>query len=514
MRRLVSVWLPYWRTERLEWSNPSGKSPEKHSQGALAIIESEKGGRRLAAVNQAAEAGGLSPGMRLTDACAILPSLQTVPAAPIEEARDLKKLAVWCQLYTPWTAPKPPDGIALDVTGASHLLGGEQELLDDLTSKLQRLGLTVRAAMAGAFGAAWALSRYGNANRIVTPCGEEARLIAPLPVCGLRLDEAGCALLNRLGLTTIGQVLDLPRSALRSRLGPTILLRLDQALGEQREPLSPLQPETVYAARASFAEPVSSLDNLLYATERLAQQVTAQLKGDMTGARRFRLHFYDTQGGFFAIAVTLAKPSHEHRHVLRLFREKFTRLESRFDDNLAFDAASLFATRVERLAGRQTELDGGVVSSLDREDRLAALLDRLTARLGSEAVRRFAFRESHIPERAAITVPVLHEAPPLPALRRPRPLLLLPHAEPVSVLAEVPDYPPRRFTWRRITYRIVKAEGPERLSPEWWVQDEGHPALRDYFTVEDESGRRFWLYREGLYGAESVPRWYMHGLFS
>jgi protein ImuB len=349
---------------------------------------------------------------------------------------------------------------------------------------------------------------------MVAPCGEEARLICPLPVRGLRLGEAGSALLNRLGLTTIGQILDLPRSALRSRLGPGILLRLDQALGEQREPLSPLQPEAVYAARASFTEPVSSLDNLLYAAERLAQQVTAQLKRDTTGARRFRLHFDDTQGGFFAIAVTLAKPSHEHLHVLRLFREKFSGLESRFDDNLAFDAASLFATRVERLAGRQTELDGAGVSNLNQEDRLAALLDRLTARLGSEAVRRFAFRESHIPERAAITVPILHKPASRPAPRRPRPLLLLPHAEPVSVLAEIPDYPPRRFTWRRVTYRVVKAEGPERLSPEWWVQDEGHPALRDYYTVEDESGRRFWLYREGLYEAEGSPRWYMHGLFS
>src|SRR5208337_3718522 len=105
--------------------------------------------RRLVALNQAAEKAGLSCGMVLTDACAILPSLKIEAASPVEEARDLKKLAAWCRRYTPWTAPKLPDVIALDVTGACHLLGGEKELLDDLVARLRRFGLTARAAMAG-----------------------------------------------------------------------------------------------------------------------------------------------------------------------------------------------------------------------------------------------------------------------------------------------------------------------------------------------------------------------------
>jgi len=414
MRRLVSVWLPYWRTEHLERLRRQGKPPDKKSQPPLAIIEAGKGGRRLVAINQAAEAAGLTCGMLLTDASAIAPSLKAEPASPFEEAKDLKKLALWHQRYTPWTAPKPPDGIALDVTGACHLLGGEQELLDDLLSRLEGFGLTARAAMAGSFGAAWALSHYGKSGRTVAPDRKEAAFIAALPVQGLRLGEEGCALLKRLGLVTIGQLFDLPRSTLRARLGTAILLRLDQAVGEQREPLSPLQPETVYAAQVIFAEPVSSMGSLLYATERLAREVTAQLKGKATGARRFRLSFYDTQGGCFAIPVTLARPSHEHGHVLRLFREKFTRFESRFDDSLAFDAASLFASRTEQIIARQSDLNGDAASKLEDQDRFAGLIDRLTARLGSEAVRRFAFRESHIPERAAFTAPVLHNTGPRP----------------------------------------------------------------------------------------------------
>jgi protein ImuB len=513
MRRVVSVWLPYWRTERLERLRAPIKPLEKRPQKSLAIIESGKGGRRLAAINQSAEAAGLSPGMLLTDACAVLPSLKTEEAASSQEAKDLKKLAAWCRRYTPWTAPNGADGIALDVTGACHLIGGEQPLLDDLTQRLGHLGLTARTALAGTLGAAWALARCGAGNGIVVPEGEEARFIAILPVKGLRLAESDCTLLKRLGLGSIGQLFDLPREALRARLSTGILLRLDQALGKQSEPLSALQPETIYAAHRTFVEPISTLGSLLYVTAHLATDVTAQLDSKGMGARRYALGFYDTQGNVFDICVSLARPNHKADHVLRLFREKFNRLEGRFDDSLAFDAAALYATRTERMSGQQSALDGGKTTHLEQEERLANLLDRLTARLGSDAVTRFEFRESHIPERAVGNVPVLHKTASRPNLRRPRPLLLLPHAEPLTVLAEVPDYPPRRFTWRRVTYRVTKAEGPERLVAEWWGKHQEACKTRDYYTVEDETGRRFWLYREGLYESGAAPRWYLHGLF-
>jgi protein ImuB len=513
MRRLVSLWLPYWRTEHLERAQRRSAPLNRTRQSALAITETGKGGRRLAAVNQAAETAGVSCGMAVTDAHAILPSLKTVPAAPEYEAKDLKKLAAWCRRYTPWTAPFGAGTIALDVTGACHLLGGEEALLDDLIDRLEQFGLTARAAMAGTWGAAWALAQHNATNGIVVPCGEEGRFIAPLPVQGLRLSDAECALLKRLGLGTIGQLFDLPREALRARLGVSILLRLDQALGRQAEPLSPLQPDTLYTARRNFAEPIGSPESILYVTEHLVRDVTAQLKGGGNGARRFALGFYDTQGGVFEIAVALARPSHQPGHVLRLFQEKFTRLEGRFDEALAFDAASLYASRAEQRVARQTDLDGGDTRGLAQQERLAGLLDRLAARLGHDAVTRFDFRESHIPERAVVSVPGLHKTSPRPALQRVRPLLLLPRAEPLTVLVEVPDYPPGRFTWRRISYRVVKAEGPERLSPEWWPEAEDRAQTRDYYRVEDESGRRFWLYREGLYQTGTPPRWYLHGFF-
>jgi protein ImuB len=198
--------------------------------------------------------------------------------------------------------------------------------------------------------------------------------------------------------------------------------------------------------------------------------------------------------------------------VLRLFQEKFTRLDGRLEETSAFDAATLYAMRVERLVAHQSGLGGSDSHGLEQQERLGGLLDRLTARLGDEAVEGFGFRESHIPERAAIGVPISANNS-APRLNRRRPLLLLPRPEPLEVIAEVPDYPPRRFTWRRLDCKVVKAEGPERLCAEWWQAGEEGSKTRDYYRVEDETGRRFWLYREGLY-EDGMPRWHLHGFFA
>ncbi len=410
--------------------------------------------------------------------------------------------------------PDGADGLTLDVTGACHLLGGEEALLDDLIARLSAFGLTARAAMAATTGAAWALARHARTNRTIVPDGEEGRYLAPLSVRGLRLGETEVLLLERLGLKTMGQLFHMPRETLRARLGARMLRRLDQALGAEAEPVSPHLPETLYASRLTFPEPVTSMESLTHVAELLANQVAGQLRQDGKGARYYTLTFYDTQGDAFDVSITLARPSYRPVHVLRLFREKFASHESRFDDTLAFDAATLYATRVEPLVTLQSSLTGEDVSSVEQQERLTNLIDCLVARLGLGAVTRFDFPESHIPERASLDLPVLRKTSSRPQLGGRRPLLVLPRAEPLRVLAEVPDYPPRRFTWRGLDYRVVKAEGPERIAPEWWQTDDDDSCPRDYYAVEDESGRRFWLYREGQYQSECMPRWYLQGMFA
>jgi protein ImuB len=479
----------------------------------LAVAAAGKGGNRLVAVNAAAERFGLSAGMLLTDATAIAPDLRAVAQDVAAESAQLRRLALWCRRYTPWVAPEPPDGLRLDITGAAHLMGGEAALLRDLRQRFTHAGFACRAAAASTPAGAWAMARHGGGALSIIPEGEERARLSPLPVRALRIEEDKAAALERLGLKTIGHLLPMSRRALRARFGTALSICLDQAIGLDTEAQTSLAYEPVYQERLDFAEPVGTLEGVQVAAGMLAERLGTRLAGDGKGARRFTLTLYDTVGVSHDVGLTLAKASHVPTHILRLFRERLRAFERRFDQDVAFDAATMLASRVERIAPAQSEL---LSEDADQSHAgsLATLIDRLNARLGEGAVRRFAFRESHHPERAASTAPILRQAvatrPPAP--QAPRPFLLLPRPEEVTAIAEMPDYPPRSFTWRRVQHKVVKAEGPERIAPEWWQSGE-LDAARHYYAVEDEGGRRFWLFREGAYAADGGGgfRWYLHG---
>jgi protein ImuB len=202
-----------------------------------------------------------------------------------------------------------------------------------------------------------------------------------------------------------------------------------------------------------------------------------------------------------------------------VLKEKLVALEGRFDVASGFDAVALYALGAEPLVSRQTDILGGLRVRGDNKERMAQFLDRVTARLGEQAAKRFAFAESYVPECAGTHVPAMGAAARTSAMPSPdalpRPLMLLPRPELIDVTVRVPDYPPRQFTWRRCLHKVRKAEGPERISPEWWQAGDGgkRPTARDYYMVEDESGKRFWLYREGVYGKDTSQRWFLHGLF-
>ena len=513
MPRVISIWLPFWRTDRLE--RLEGGGIRLHEQSPFAVIAKGKGGKHLLALNASAREAGLRSGMLLTDACAMLPSLTTAPHEPQAERLELKRLAASCNRFSPWTAPDEPDGLWIEATGLAHLFGGEEPLLRAILSYLHGLGFAARCAIAGTAGAAWGLARYSNAVSTIVPPGEDAQAISRLPVKALRIDADKAALLSRLGLKTIGQILDIPRASLRARLGKAITCRLDQALGREGEALSPLIAEPVYTARVEFADPLTVFEGLEQTARILIGSVAEKLKGDGKGARRFNLMLFDTQNGTTQVSVRMARPSSEPKHIARVFRERLAVLEGRFDASLGFDAAALYAICATPLQPQQTDILDNAADDGDHRQRIAQFLDRVTARLGEKAITRFNFEASHWPERAASHIPATAPArtTPMPALSLPRPLMLLPRPEPITVIALVPDYPPRKFVWRRCHHAIARAEGPERISPEWWRMEGKVPSARDYYVVEDEQGHRFWLYREGVYGRSADQRWFMHGMF-
>jgi protein ImuB len=460
----------------------------------------------------------------------MLPSLLSAPAEPDRDLATLKRLALWAERYSPCVmadARVPAqEGLLLDMTGGAHLFGGEAALLSDIRARLARAGIRARAAIADTPVAAWGLARYSVHDEVAAPAGRTREAIADLPMEALRLEAEALSLLRRFGLKRIGDLYGLPRAGLarrfRGEAGLRLVERLDQALGAASEPLIPERPAPLYRAWTQFAEPLIDVEGVGFHLPGLAQALAAELERDGKGARRLRLTAFRVDGRTTVIEAGLSAPAVAPAHMLRLLRE--TGL-GRLDLGFGIDAMMLSACWAEPLEARQAAMNGGGENAgrADAAERMAGLIDRLQARLSEGAVRRPEPRQSWLPERSEAWVAARPAASPPPAEAdvRPRPILLLDPPEPVEAIAELPDGVPARFVWRRAPRRVVKAEGPERLSPEWWRElfsapPEKSSRTRDYYRIEDDQGRRYWLFREGLFNREDAdrsPSWWLHGMF-
>ena len=523
-------------------SNPKDRSPkalgprfrgdEREEDTPLALILKTARGAVIHALNPAARAVGLSRGQTQADALAMVPTLGCHPAEPEADARALAALAVWAERWSPSVSIDPSEGglegLFLDVTGAAHLFGGEAALVAQIERRLADAGARARVAIAPTPGAAWALARWGTATRIA---GEDVRvLLAPLPVEALRIDAGTLRQARRFGLKTIGDLYPMPRAGLARRFrggdGAGLVRRLDQALGLTAEALVPVRAPAKYRGWEAYAEPLTDTAGIEARLPGLAEALSRALERDAQGARVLTLTAFRVDGRTAEVSVRMGRASRETPVWLRLFRE--TGID-RIDPGFGIDALMLSAEVAEPLTLRQVEM--GEEATARQAEGLAALIDRLSARLGEDAVRVASPAGSWLPERAERWRPALSRAPPPlegPAGHgRARPLMLLDPPEPVEAIAELPDGAPARFTWRRVTRRVSRADGPERLSPEWWRPPSykdgagGRAArTRDYYRIEDDQGLRYWLFREGLYGPEysgapdeRPPSWWMHGMF-
>ena len=482
------------------------------------LVDKQRGALRLTALDEVARGRGLMVGQALSDARAIVPDLAVEPADPDADAALLVGLAEWCDRYTPLVALDAPDGLFLDITGCAHLFGGEAALLEDLAVRLRAQGLAARFGLADTAGAAWAVARF--ATRPLVAPGEQEAAIAPLPVGALRLAAETAAGLSRLGLKTVGQVLAQPRAPLTARFGVGLLLRLDRALGRLDEPISPRLPVPAFLAERRFNEPVSHIEDIRLTAISLAETLNRALETASEGARLLELQLFRIDGAVHRLAVGTSRPVRDPRLVGRLFATKLDSLDDEREVGFGFDLVRLSAVETQRDDPAQIRLDGRDGAEM----AVHHLIDRLGARLGLDRVMRILPGESHIPERAAFAAPAAAvreaaadwRAVPGGAANLPldRPLRLFVRPEPVQTMAEVPEGPPVRFRWRRTLYRVARSAGPERIAAEWWRAAEEVPT-RDYFRVEDIEGRRFWLFREGLYDREpGEPRWFLHGLFA
>lgn len=510
-RRYLAVFLPLL---------PSERNKPKPPDTPFVLTEKKRGAVQIVAVDARALTLGLAPSMTLADMRARVPELVVIAHDLKDDAALLEWLAEGCDRYTPMVALDPPSGLILDITGCAHLFAeGETGLVADLSERLTRQGLTSRAACASTPDAAVALSQHGITD------------VCALPVSALRLSEDAHIALRRAGLHTIGALADRPRAPLAARFGEDAPALLSRLLGETDVRITPRRVPPDLVVEMRFAEPVARSNDMLGALDGLAQDAERLLSERGQGGRRFEASLFRSDGHVARLAIETGQPTRDSGLLNRLFRERIDSLSDPLDPGFGYDSIRLDVTVCEALDTAQQGLDE-TRSGADVD----ALIDRLGVRMGTQRVRRFASSDSHIPECAAYTTAAGAPALPLPwAQVEPgdpplRPLHLFDPPQRVEVIAEVPDGPPRRFRWRRVTHDVVAHEGPERIAAEWWKRRGGGVSgsasggtpgsassgglTRDYYRVENRQGQRFWLFRHGLYGSERPnPDWYVHGAF-
>lgn len=458
--------------------------------------------------------------MSVVTARSMCPSLRLIEAEPQADERLLAATADWCRRFTPLVALDPPDGIILDVSGVAHLFGGSEGLLRTIEDALVAQGFARRAALAPHAAAATAFARFGGPRSVEDDATLE-KAVRALPMTALRLDDKTTLRLRDAGLRSLGDLLLRPRAPITARFGAAVFARIDAMLGHRRDPLSPRFESPPYMAERRFAEGLARHEDIVATLGGLCEELVAMLARHEEGAREIRASFFRVDGAVRHLEVATSRPSRDARAILRLFNERLGRIgEDGLDTGYGFDVIRLAALSVENLPGEQSSLRQTLSQAQDRPEDFTDLIDRLGARFGTRRVLRLDFLDTHWPEGAVAMRPAAQGHADLSALGAmpsdtpllpTRPMRLFERPEQIAAVATVPDGPPERFRWRRVMHNVVAVEGPERIASEWW-KDQG--PTRDYFRVEDAEGGRFWLFREGLYGTETMsPRWFMHGVF-
>jgi protein ImuB len=498
-RRFLCLFFPRLMVDRLERAEPRCRAVP------FAVVGEERGHLYIAAANDPARDAGVRSGVRLADARALLPTLQIMLDDPEADERLKQHLVEWCDRYSPLAAHDGADGIVLDITGCVHLFGGEAALLDQIQARLREMKFRLRGSIADTPAAAWALARFSK--QAIVSREELPGVLDPLPVRALRIPAEIAIELGRVGLTTIGLMRRVPRNSLAARYGPHVLLRLDRALGLAAESIAPYRAPAPYRAGRGFAEPVGTTAAVEQVVMELLIALCTRLEKEQRGACRFDVACHRVDGSAAYLQVRTAKPCRAITHLMRLFAEKMGTLDGGF----GIEVVTLRAAEVGAAAPVQMVLPQ-CGKSVEVDTSLDEMLDRIGLRLGFERVCRFRIRQSRLPESSTEFVPVTGASTPDTAwpAHRIRPVRLIEPPAPIEVAEIIPGKWPVRIRIGHQLHRIVRAEGPERLTPEWWREPPAAWATRDYYRIEDELGARFWIFGETR-RAEPGERWYLHG---
>lgn len=498
-KRFASLWFRHLKTDWMTVRRPQlGEIP-------FVLAISTHGKLIVNASNLLAEREGIYPGLAIADAKAFLPSLKVINEEPGLTEKLLHNIAHWCIRYTPIVAIDEPEGIMLDISGCTHLWGGEESYLQHIISRLKQHGYDVCISIADTIGTAWAIARFGKENSIVGPDAQLEALVS-LPVQALRLETAVVERLNSLGLKTIGSFAAMPRTALRRRFGNHLLLRLDQAIGQATEFMSSIKPISPYTEHLPCLEPICTATGIELALQQLLHKICKRLSGEGKGVREAILQCHRVDGKIEQITIGTNRASSHENHLFKLFSLKIPQIEPA----LGIELFILEIAKAEEADPVQENIWGNHIGL--GNPLVTELLDRLKNRDPACTISRYLPAAHYWPERSMKIAGSIGAVGAVDwQIDRPRPTRLLRRPEPIMVTAPIPDYPPLLFRYKGEVHTIRKADGPERIEREWWVDTGEH---RDYYAVEDQQGRRFWLYRSGHYDNISPNQWFLHGFFA
>lgn len=501
-RRLLSLFFPSLVIDRCQREDPSRRTYP------FVVVREDSSHLYIVAANALAIQSGIRPAMRLADARTLAPTLKVLLDDAAANACVKQRLTDWCRRYSPLVADDGFDGIVIDITGCTHLFGTETTLLEDIATRIHRSGYRVRGAIGDTLGAAWALARYGK--RTIVSREELSGTLDPLPIGALRLPQEILAKLQRLGLNTVGALRRMPRRSLTVRYGPLPVLRLDQAFGSAEEPIAPHHPPAPYRSQRILAEPIGTVSAVAYILLELLKELCARMETAHLGARFLQLDCYRVDGSVAQCCVGTSKPVRSTEHLMRLFTEKLEKVDAGF----GIETLILSVTNVDKLDPAQISLSR-LASSDEEDDALDRLLDRIGMRLGFQEVCRVQVNESWRPESSLKFQSVFAPGNPnaIWPESRVRPVRLIHPPIGIAVSTMFPDDIPVQFQLGHRSRRILRAEGPERLTPEWWRDDTASLwEQRDYYRIEDDGGHRLWIFREK--SSSSSPgeeRWFLHG---
>jgi len=496
-RRYLTIWFCHLTTDQLAIRKPELKGKP------FVLAAAERGRMVVKACSAVATAKGIEPGMVVADTRAILPDVEVLEDNPLRAEKLLRALAEWCLRYTPVVAIDLPDGLILDISGCAHLWGGEALYLEEIQTRLQSAGYKVRAAVADTVGASWAISRFGQINPIILP-GAHTDAILQLPPAALRLESGVLARLRKLGLYCIANFINMPRTALRRRFGTDLLTRLDQALGTAPEQIDPVQPVVPFQERLPCLEPIRTATGIEIALRRLLESLCQRLFREGKGLRKSLFRGYRIDGQVQQIEIGTNQPVRNIEHLFKLFQLKISTIRPA----LGIELFLLEAPVVEDLSVQQESL---WAATNQEHTAIAGLLDRIAGRYGAATIHRYLPDEHHWPERSIREASCLQEKSAIAwPDDQPRPVCLLPIPERIQVTSPIPDYPPMLFIYKGQIHKIRKADGPERIEREWWIEQ---GLVRDYYRVEDEQGARYWVFRSGRYD-DDKSEWFIHGFFA